>query len=110
MNTYELSIRAIDMGSPSLASPVAALVRVHVRDVNDRPPQLVMPARRVTLTLPTVHGVLITAVEAIDEDTVNSSSTFPSLFCRLVDCDSDYATMARQQRHLCSQSTSRQVK
>lgn len=54
--SYVFEIGATDLGSPIRSAAAAALVNITVTDLNDNPPQILMPDNDFKLTLPTMQG------------------------------------------------------
>lgn len=70
---YEFTVRAYDMGRPRLLAIEAAMVRIHILDTNDSPPEFSEDFYNVTLLLPTFKEVAVVTLNATDPDTgVNS--------------------------------------
>lgn len=70
---YEFTVRAYDMGRPRLLTMEPAMVRIHILDTNDSPPEFSQEFYNVTLLLPTFKEVAVFTLNATDPDTeVNS--------------------------------------
>ncbi|CAG0916276.1 unnamed protein product [Notodromas monacha] len=76
MPVVEFKIRVSDSGTPSLRADTVAIVRVHVEDVNDTPPQFDSLFYNATLHLPTYKGVAVAQLNASDPDSSRDSLRF----------------------------------
>lgn len=75
VHVYNLTLKAVDMGTPPLSS-TAHLV-IYVNDINDHPPQFDQPKYFAVLSERTPVGSFVTAVKAKDSDFgMNSQITY----------------------------------
>ena len=75
--TYSFTVQVRDMGTPSRTAEVAAVVKIHVLDVNDSPPMFTQKLYEADLLLPTYKEVAIVTISATDADwEVNSTLVY----------------------------------
>ncbi|XP_035210796.1 cadherin-23-like isoform X2 [Stegodyphus dumicola] len=72
IRTFELKVRAYDLGSPSLYSDVPVII--YVQDVNDFPPVFVQPFYSKSIPEDTPPGTSVVQVKALDGDHSSSNS------------------------------------
>ena len=70
---YEFRVQVTDMGTPRQSAEVPAKVTINVMDVNDSPPRFTKEIYTCTLLLPTYENVVVTTVEAMDNDSLSNS-------------------------------------
>ena len=70
---YEFRVQVTDMGTPRQSAEVPAKVTINVMDVNDSPPRFTKEIYTSTLLLPTYENVVVTTVEAMDNDSLSNS-------------------------------------
>ncbi|XP_054716346.1 cadherin-23-like [Uloborus diversus] len=72
IRTFQLRVRAYDLGTPSLYSDVP--VTIYVQDVNDFPPVFVQPFYSKSIPEDTQSGTSVVQVKALDGDHSSSNS------------------------------------
>lgn len=70
---FNFHVKVTDLGKPRLSSDTLANVEIYVQDVNDCAPQFTQKEYNVTLLVPTYVNVVVTQVNASDEDIIANS-------------------------------------